>query len=84
MFNIKLIFVTYCYRTVLSVKWEIFSVFLRFYNLLTYEITAKHEKQGKYLSILHEASCDNYFIVKYLLKSNTIRVILLTNCIKLA
>ena len=31
-------------------------------------ITAKYEKRGKYLSILHEATCDNYFIVKCLSK----------------
>ena len=24
------------------------------------EIIAEYEKQGKYLSILHEAACDNY------------------------
>ena len=33
------------------------------------EIIAKYEKQGKYLPILHGATCDNYFIVKCLLKS---------------
>ena len=32
---------------------------------------------------LPSATCDNYFIVKFLLKSNVTRVILLTNCIKL-
>ena len=32
---------------------------------------------------LPSATCDNYFIVKFLLKSNITRVILLTNCIKL-
>ena len=42
------------------------------------EIITKHEKGGKYLSTLHEATCDNYFIVKCLLKSNVARVILLT------
>ena len=30
------------------------------------EITAKYEKRGKYWPILHEATCDNYFIVKCL------------------
>ena len=29
-----------------------------------WQITAKYEKQGKYLPILHEETCDNYFIVK--------------------
>ena len=38
----------------------------------------KYEKQGKCLSVLHDATCDNYFIVKFLLKSNVSRVILLT------
>ena len=33
-------------------------------------IIAEYEKQGKYLPILHEKICDNYFIVKCLLKSN--------------
>ena len=31
-------------------------------------IKAKYEKRGKYLPILHEAACDNYFIVKCLSK----------------
>ena len=48
-----------CYRTVPSAIWEIFSEFL---------ITAKYEKRGKYLPILEEATCDNYFIVKCLFK----------------
>ena len=39
----------------------------------------KNEKRGKYLLILHKATCDNYFIVKCLLKSNTGRAILLIN-----
>ena len=47
-------------------------------------IIAEYEKQGKYLPILHEKMCDNYFIVKCLLKSNESREILLTNCIELA
>ena len=34
------------------------------------EITAKYEKRGKYLPILHEATCDNYFIVKCLFYLN--------------
>ena len=32
-----------------------------------WQITAKYEKQGKYLPILHEETCDNYFIVKWIL-----------------
>ena len=40
------------------------------------EIKAKYEKQGKYLPILYEATRDNYFIVKYLLKSNMAGVFL--------
>ena len=51
-----------CYRTVPSAIWEIFSKFLILRNL--FEITAKYEKRLKYLPILHEATCDNYFIVK--------------------
>ena len=35
----------------------------------------KYVKRGKYLPILHETKCDNYFISKYLLKSNVARVI---------
>ena len=38
---------------------------------------AKCEKRGKYLPILHEATCDNYFIFKRFLKSNVAKVILL-------
>ena len=37
-------------------------------QLIWNEITGKYEKQGKYLPILHEATCDNYFIVKCLFK----------------
>ena len=29
------------------------------------KIIEKYEKPGKYLPILHEATCDNYFIVQY-------------------
>ena len=50
-----------CYRTVPIAIWEIFSEFLIFCNL-----TAKYEKRGKYFPRLHEATCDNYFIVKCL------------------
>ena len=65
-----------CYRTVPSATWRIFSEFVIFCNLI-----AKYEKEGKYLPILHEGTCDNYFIVKYLLKSNVSRVILFPNCL---
>ena len=41
------------------------------------EIKGKYEKQGKYLSILHKATCNSYFMVKYLLKSNWARVCLI-------
>ena len=34
------------------------------------QIIAKYEKRGKYLPILHEATWDNHFILKCLLKSN--------------
>ena len=86
-----------CSHTMPSAIWEIFSEFLTFCNIFkeplgewknrkTYEarkIIAKYEKQGKYVPILHEATYNNYFIVKCLLKSNVARVILLTNCIEL-
>ena len=42
------------------------------------QIIAKYKKRGIYLPILHEATCDIYFIVKCLLKSNLARVSLLT------
>ena len=48
------------------------------------EIIAKYEKQGNHLAILHGATCNNYFIVKCLLKSNVASINLLTNCIELA
>ena len=73
-----------CYRTVPSAICEIFSESLIFRNLFhepsgeANEIIVKYEKQGKYLPILYESTCDNYFIVKYLLKSNAVRVILLS------
>ena len=55
---------------------EIFSEFLTFCNLLKsakyekqkYEITAKYEKREKYLPVMHEAMCDNNFIVKCMFK----------------
>ena len=37
--------------------------FPSFSDFATY-LTAKYEKQGKYMQISHEATCDNYFIVK--------------------
>ena len=43
---------------------------LQLISLKASEIIAKYEKQGKYLPILHETKCDNYFIAKCLLKSN--------------
>ena len=61
-----------CYRRVPSAIWEIFSEFLIFFNLIgshqASELTGKYEKREKYLSILHGTTCDNYFIVKCLLK----------------
>ena len=54
----------------------------RIFHIL--QLIAKYEKRGKYLPILYEVTCDNYFIVKCLLKSNELRNILLTNCIELA
>ena len=48
------------------------------------QITAKYEKRGKYLPILHEARWDNYLIVKCLFKQNVSRIILRTILIGLA
>ena len=42
------------------------------------EIIAKYKKRGKYLLILHEATCDKSFTVNCLFESNIARVILLT------
>ena len=69
-----------CYSTVPSAIWEIVSQFLIFCDL--FEIIAKYEKPGKYLSILHKATCGNSPIIRYLLKSNISRGILFINCIK--
>ena len=55
-----------------------------FRSLLASEIIPKYEKREKYLSILHEATCDDYFINRYLLKSSVPSVTLHINCIKLA
>ena len=51
---------------------EIFPEFLIFYNI------ANYAKLRKFLPILQETTCDNYFIVEYLFKSNVARVIILT------
>ena len=51
------------------------SNFFIFYKLF-------HEPLVKW--VLQDATCDNYFIVKCLFKSNELTVILLTNCIELA
>ena len=46
-----------------------FSYFATYFtSLKASKITAIYEKPGKYLPILHEATCDNYFIVKCLFK----------------
>ena len=52
--------------------------FPRFSYFAAILLLAKYEKRGKYLPILQEATCDNYLIIKCLLKSNASRVILLT------
>ena len=59
------------------------SIFRVSHILQLKEIIAKYEMR-KYLPILHEAKCDNYFIAKCSLKSNVSRVILLTNCVNFA
>ena len=75
--------VSNCYRAMPIAIWQIFSKFLIFCNLFqASEIIAKYEKRGKYLLVLQEAMCDNYFIIKCFLKLNVARVILLTNCIE--
>ena len=61
--------------------WEYFPSFSYFATYLTFrrvKIIAKYEKGGKYLPILHEATCDNYFIFKCSLKSNLATVFSLT------
>ena len=79
-----------CYLTVPSAVWEIFSGFLIFCNFFHEPLgelnNSKIREMRKLFVILHEATCDNYFIVKSLLKSHVdvTRVILLTNCIELA
>ena len=60
------------------------SIFRVSHILQLKEIIAKYEKWEKYLPILHEAKCDNYFIAKCSLKSTVSRVILLTNCVNFA
>ena len=47
-------------------SFSYFATFLT--SLQASEIIAKYEKLGKYLSILQEATCDNYFIVEFSLK----------------
>ena len=46
------------YRIALPVRWQII-----YESPIFYEITAKYEKQIKYLSILLQATCDNYIII---------------------
>ena len=50
------------------------------------EVIAKYEQITRKLFAikLHEVTCDNYYIVKYLMKSNMTRFFLLTYCIELA
>ena len=66
------------YRTVPRVIWEIFSEFLIFCNLYS-KNNSKIQETRQYLPILYEAMCDNYFIVKCLLKPHVARVIWLTS-----
>ena len=66
---------------VVSAIWKIFSFsefFILCYAPKACEIIAKYEKRGKYLSVLKETTCNNYFVVKCVLKSNMARVFLLT------
>ena len=70
------------FSTFFSILSEIFSEFLIFCNWFYEHLgewnNKKIQERGRYLPILHEATCDNYFIVKYLLKPNTARDILFT------
>ena len=47
-------------------------------SLYSNESIIKYKKRGTYLPILHEATSDNYFIVKCLLKPNVATGFLLT------
>ena len=58
-----------CYRKVRSALWEICPIS---------ETIVKNKERVKYLLMLHDATCHNYFIVECLLKSNVVRIILLT------
>ena len=84
--NCCLLYLNYCfcscYHTMPSAICKLFSEFLIFCNL--FEIIAKYEKRGKYLPIMQEATCDNYFTVKCFLKSNIATIYLLTNSFELA
>ena len=71
--SVDLNYLRSCYRTVLGAIWEIFSEFFMFCNLF-HKPLGEYEKRGKYLPILHESTCDNYFTVQCLLKSNVARV----------
>ena len=51
-------------------------------NMMKRGKSLPNRKRRKYLPILHEATCENYFIVKCLLKSNVARVNLLTYLIQ--
>ena len=58
-----------CYRMVPSAIWEIWEIFSEFLiSCSLFKIIAKYEKLGKYLPILNEETCENYFIVKHLFK----------------
>ena len=57
-----------------------FSYFATYFtSLYANGIIATYQKREKYLPILLEAPCDEYFIVKCLRKSNIARVILPTS-----
>ena len=52
------------------------------------DIKVIYEKREKYLPVLHKTTCDNYFTVKCLLKSNEARVkisdlLIATNMLKI-
>ena len=70
-----------------SAMWEILSEVSYFATYFTSlqasEITAKYEKRAKYLPILHEATCDNYFIVKSLFKKNVFYLLIVSGLLNM-
>ena len=70
-----------CYRECRVQYGKYFPVFSYFTSLVS-EIITKYEKREKYFPILHKTKCDNYIIVRYMLRSNMqeLSSYLITNC----